>query len=244
MKYTKKNKRQQSFGQAIGILLIECDAPFVPGDVGNATTFDYPVRYKPIYGWTFEQLYTQDQSMKDKVIEMAKELEAEGVRAITGDCGYMAQYQEDLANAVDIPVFMSSLMQVPFISRMLKKGEKVGVLCANSEGLADSLLRSVGIDESCPIAVSGLEKKPHFHSTVVVEDGNIDTELMEKEVVEAALELIERDPSVKAILLECSMLPPYSKAVQEATGLPVFDFITMIDHVYSSVVQRRYDGYM
>ncbi len=67
---------------------------------------------------------------------------------------------------------------------------------------------------------------------------------MEKEVVEAALELIERDPSVKAILLECSMLPPYSKAVQEATGLPVFDFITMIDHVYSSVVQRRYDGYM
>lgn len=244
MLYTKKHKRQQSFGQAIGILLIDCDAPFVPGDVGNATTYDYPVRYKPIYGWTFEQLYTKDQKMKNKVIEMAQELEAEGVRAITGDCGYMAQYQEDIANAVDIPVFMSSLLQVPFISKMLKKGEKVGILCANSEALDDSLLEAVGIDESYPIAISGLEKKEHFYNAVVIEDGTLDTELMEKEVVEAAKELVEKDPLIKAILLECSMLPPYAKAVQEAVGLPVFDFVTMINYVYSSVVQRRYDGYM
>src|SRR5690349_23463818 len=42
------------------------------------------------------------------------------------------------------------------------------------------------------------------------------------------LETKERDPSIAAVVLECSMLPPYAKAVQEAVQLPVFDFITLI----------------
>jgi hypothetical protein len=37
------------------------------------------------------------------------------------------------------------------------------------------------------------------------------------------------------------MVPPYSEAVQNATGLPVYDFITMIDYVYTTIVKRRYN---
>jgi hypothetical protein len=32
--------------------------------------------------------------------------------------------------------------------------------------------------------------------------------------------------------------------VQEATGLPVFDYSTMIDYVFSAVVRKRFEGYM
>jgi hypothetical protein len=38
------------------------------------------------------------------------------------------------------------------------------------------------------------------------------------------------------------MLPPYSRAVQQATGVPVFDFISMIDYVQSGAYQRAYQG--
>jgi len=38
-------------------------------------------------------------------IEGAQRLESEGVRAITGSCGFLAIYQKELAAAVDIPVF-------------------------------------------------------------------------------------------------------------------------------------------
>jgi hypothetical protein len=46
-----------------------------------------------------------------------------------------------------------------------------------------------------------------------------------------------------AIVLECSMLPPYARAVQEATGLPVFDFVTMINYFYEGTHRQTYHGY-
>ena len=36
--------------------------------------------------------------------------------------------------------------------------------------------------------------------------------------------------------------PPYAAAVQEAVGLPVFDFSTMIHQVYRAIRQSPYHG--
>jgi len=44
--------------------------------------------------------------------------------------------------------------------------------------------------------------------------------------------------------LECSDLPPFSKAVQEAFDLPVFDYISLINWVYHAVVQHSYSGFI
>ena len=65
---------------------------------------------------------------------------------------------------------------------------------------------------------------------------------VEREVVDAALEVQAAHPELGAILLECSDLPPYSAAVQEATGLPVFDFVGFINYVHQAVNARRYSG--
>jgi hypothetical protein len=36
------------FGHPIGVLMLETKFPRIPGDVGNATTWDFPVLYKVI----------------------------------------------------------------------------------------------------------------------------------------------------------------------------------------------------
>jgi hypothetical protein len=59
-----------------------------------------------------------------------------------------------------------------------------------------------------------------------------------------AKQIVDEDPAVKAILLECSLLPPYGAAVQEALDMPVFDYVTMINYVYSAVVKKRFEGFM
>lgn len=69
-----------------------------------------------------------------------------------------------------------------------------------------------------------------------------DTKLMD-DLCELVEHIRKQNPNIGAILLECSDLPPYAKAIQAVTGLPVFDFNTMIDLVYHSVVQRTYHGY-
>jgi len=43
-------------------------------------------------------------------------------------------------------------------------------------------------------------------------------------------------------MLECSDLPPYSKAIEGATGLPVFDWANFITYVYNATVPHDYQG--
>ena len=71
----------------------------------------------------------------------------------------------------------------------------------------------------------------------------LDSDLIEAETVACAKELTQLHPDMGAIVLECSMLPPYAKAVQDATGLPVFDFITMINYFHDATHRQPYRGY-
>lgn len=239
----KAPKGKMWFGEAIGIMLLDFWAPYIPGDVGNATTYRYPVRYKLVEGLSFTRLRNKDKSALDIIIKAAKELEQEGVRAITTDCGFFALFQKEVAGAVNIPVFLSSLLQGPFISTIIGKGNKYGIISADGSSLDKDFLAAVNIDPA-DIFIRGLENTANFSKAGVEETGVLDSELVEAEVMEAALTLQKEHPEIKAILLECSMLPPYGKAVQDATGLPVFDFVTMIDYVYTAVVKRRFEGFM
>lgn len=239
----KAVKGQISYGESIGIILMDTFTPFIPGDVGNATTYSFPVRFQVVPGLTSERVLHQDLSALDDILRAGRDLVKNGVKAITGDCGYMAVYQKMLVEELGVPVFMSSLLQVPFIHSMLPSKYKVGIVCANSELMNSELLQAVAIDET-RITIQGMQKYQNFQSAMLEEIGILDKDKVEAEVIEAAQNLINRDPMVKAILLECSDLPPYGKKVQEAVGLPVFDFITMINYVHSALVKKSFIGSM
>lgn len=246
---------QVSYGEAIGIILLENFAPYIPGDTANATTYSYPVRFQRVPGFSVERIMNHDMSLVDDLIQAAVTLQSEGVRAITGDCGFMALYQDRIAAAVQVPVFMSSLMQIPFIRLILgaglsgggpagSSGVRIGVITANSRSLTLPVLEKAGVEHSEELVIEGLEETEHFARAVFDETGSLDSEIVQAEVLHAVEKVMKRESGVRALLLECSLLPPYGAAVREATGLPVFDYITMIDYVYSSVVKRRFEGYM
>ena len=245
MQYFVKGN-QVSYGESIGILLLENFVPYIPGDTANATTYRYPVRFQRVPGLSVAKIFAQDASMYNVVKEAALTLKGEGVRAITGDCGFMALFQQQLSEDVDLPIFLTSLLQLPFMGQIVSKKKTLGVITANNQSLTPNLLRASGVDENLEkrLRSIGLEDDQHFYDAVFVEKGMIDPTLVEKAVVERAVKLVDENPNLGAILLECSMLPPYGDAVYKATKLPVFDYITMIDYVYSVVVKRRYDGYM
>lgn len=235
---------QVSYGEAIGILLLDSCAPFIPGDVANASTYSFPVRFKRVTGLTVERIFNHDMSVLPSVLDAAEILRQEGVRAITGDCGFMAIYQEQLAEHLRLPVFMSSLLQIPFMRMLTSSQSKIGIITANSRSLDHTVLRLCGADLSERLAVYGLEECQHFAAAFIEEKGLLDTDKVEAEVVNAVNALVAAEPSVRMLLLECSVLPPYGNAVQRATNLPVFDFVTMINYVYSAVVKQNFKGFM
>lgn len=241
----KAKKGQASYGEAIGILLLDTSfAPYIPGDVANATTYSFPVRFKKVNGLTVKRMFNKDVRFLNRVIEASRELVEEGVKAITGDCGFMALFQREVAKQLEVPVFLSSLLQLPFLIKVVGEGWKVGVITANSRILDDALLKEVGIENMNFLYIKGMEDKENFKKAIIDEVGWLDSKKIENEVVSVAKEMVKEGPRIKLILLECSCLPPYGAAVQEAVNLPVFDYITMINYVYSAVVKKNFKGFM
>jgi Asp/Glu/hydantoin racemase len=240
----KTRPKQVSSGEPVGILLLDTAVPFIPGDVANATTYDYPVRFQKVNGFSVARAIGKDPSVYDTLKKAAEELVEQGVRAVTGDCGFMAFHQQRLADELEVPVFLSSLLQIPFIAAIIGRSAKVGVITADSRSLDDDLMAAVGVSDSGRVAVAGLQNCRSFQSFAIKETGTLDKVAVEDEVVAATRRLVDEHESVKAILLECSLLPPYAAAVQQAVNLPVFDYITMIDFVFRAVVKKNYAGFM
>lgn len=227
-------------GFAIGIIAVHLIYPKLPGNVANATTYPFPVLYREV-NFEIERLFEGDLSIKDEIIRAAKELEQQGVRAIIGACGYFAHFQQDVKEAVDVPVFLSSLCQLPIIKTGISEKKKIAILAASGDNITDELLKKIGADSSRLIVenIGGLES----FSAIRYGKTELDNGRLTKDLCKVAVDLQEREPDIGAILLECSDLPPYAKQIQAVTGLPVFDFNTMIDMIYHSVVQKTYYGY-
>lgn len=237
-------KGQISSGEAIGILLLDTSVPFVPGDVANATTYSFPVRFQKVHGFTVSLALGKDPEIYGHLLNAAQELVQQGVRAITGDCGFMGIHQQKLARDLDVPVFLSSLLQIPFITNIIHSDAKIGIITADSRSLDTDLLSTVGVSNPTNLVISGLEDQPHFYQFAIEESGSLDTDAVRNEVVEIAQRMVAKDQRIRAILLECSLMPPYAAAVQETVKLPVFDYVTMINFVFSAVVKQEYAGFM
>ena len=226
------------YGQPIGILCLDTKTERPLGHIKNAMTFDFPVRYKLVKGATISRVVKeQDPKLLGPFVEAGRELEKEGVEAITTSCGFLSLFQEELASSLNVPVFTSSLLQIPMIHKMLRKNDRIGVITADKGSLTERHLRACGWDPSIPIAIAGMENQEEFLSVIIEERKlAINPRRMRDEVVEVAKRLAKEERTVKAIVLECTDLSPFSSCVKQELDLPVFDIVTLTNYVYASLI--------
>jgi len=236
-------KGQAVAGSAIGILVLDLWYPYLPGNIANASTFSFPVLYKILEGSTGTQILTGDPALLDMIIDGGRELEKQGVRAIIGACGYFGHFQKEAAAILDVPVYLSSVLQIPIIKRGLKPNQKVGVICASADSLTPRLLSQCGVYDSSDIVIAGAQDLPEFQKILQC-TGSFNSSKIERQLVGLAKKFVIDNQDIGAILLECSDMPPYAWAIQNAVKLPVFDYITLINWVYNAVVRRHFAGFM
>ena len=231
------------YGYSIGVLMLDTVFPRIPGDIGHAGTFPFPVLYHRVrQAFPSRVIREADPALLDGFIEGARALEAAGVLALTTSCGFLSMFQRQLAEAVRIPVFTSALMLVPMVARMLGPDRAVGVLTVDSGSLGPRHLAEMGITEEIPVVVAGLERGHAFSPVLLDNELELDVEAARREHVEVARDLIERHPQVGAIVLECANMPPYSAAIRQAAGLPVFDITSLMRMVHAALVPPDYAG--
>ncbi len=232
-------------GIPIGILCLETYYGRPPGHIRNASTFQFPVMYRIVKGATAKRVVKQaDPELLEPFIEAAQELEREGVMAITGSCGFLALFQDKLADAVNIPVFTSSLIQIPLVHSMLRKNQLVGILTASKSTLTESHLNAVGAG-AVPVCLAGMDEQPEFCEVVIeARRSDLDLDRLGEEVLAVVDRMAEIHPEMGALVIECTDLPPFAHLIQQKINIPVFDIVTLTNMVYESLIRRPFNGIM
>jgi len=235
------------YGATIGILQLPANIPMIPGDMGNASTFDFPVIYEELVGVDpFWILADKPHPIAlQKMIEASKKLEMQGARAIIGNCGFFGNYQDQVAEAIDVPFFSGALMQVPMLLNTIGKDKKVGVLTASAKLLIPSpLLKGSGVSEEDMkrVVIYGNENGKQM-KLITGETGSFSPKALEKELVDLAKKMVKENPDISIIVLECTEFPPYAHAIQKAVGLPIWDFTTMTDFMHSGAMRKPFTGW-
>ena len=205
----------------------------------NAATFDFAVLHHVVRGSTLAQVKQADSKVGTQLVAAAKELEAQGVRAIVGGCGFFGYYQAQVAAAVDVPVVLSSLEQIAWVRRMLKPNQKIAVF-SDMKSLTAELFAACGSsDASCIVAAhtSGLAETARQR-----ELGCINPRRYAEQLVALARTHLSQHPEIGAIVAEYTEFPTFAWAVQHAVKVPIFDCTTLPRWVHSGVMRRPFPG--
>ena len=229
------------YGARVGILMLETKWPRVPGDTGHALTWPFPVLYKVVRGATARVVvHERSGGIRENFFRAAEELVAEGADGITTTGGFLSLLQRDLAARCGVPVASSSLMQIPLVQALLPPGKRVGVLTVQGERLGPDHLEAARADPATPIV--GTERGREFTRVLLGDEMEMDYALAEQDVLEAGSEMMEKHPEVGALVLECHNMAPYSWALNNLLGIPIYDVYTFVTWFHSGLAPRNF-GY-
>lgn len=229
------------FGATLGILMLEARFPRIRGDIGNATTWPFPVQFRVVKGASPDKIVRHDpMAMIDRFIDAAKDLVESGCDGITTNCGFLALTQERISSALSVPVATSSLMQIPMVQALLPPNKKVAVLTISKKSLTDDHLRAAGISDPRSVPIFGTDNGRAFTRCILDDYEEINFEHCRLDMLDAAREIVETDREIGAIVLECTNMTPYAYDVRKMTGLPVFSIYSFLNWFHEGLVPDRF----
>lgn len=227
------------YGASVGILMLEARFPRIPGDMGNALTWPFPVLYKVVRGASPDRVVRRGaEGLLDAFVDAAQDLVRDGADGITTNCGFLSLYQAELAAAVGVPVAASSLMQVEMVNRLLPPGKRAGVLTISGSTLTAEHLAKANVPADTPLGTT--EGGREFTRALLDNELELDVDLARQDNVDAAKALVAAHDDIGALVLECTNMVPYAADIRDAVGLPVFSIESFVTWFQSGLVPRRY----
>jgi hypothetical protein len=209
----------------LGILMLDTAFSRPLGDAGNPASWPFPVVIERVNGAYARPVVEGTLSDVTTFIEAGRRLCDKGACAIITTCGFLVRHQEALAKALPVPVLTSTLTQHERIKRALPTRKHLAILTICATSLDAATLDQAGIESDA--LVFDLPKESHFVRVILDGYPSLDVELATREWVALARICQQHYPDIGGWLFECANMPPYSKAVAAATGLDVYDAITL-----------------
>ena len=227
------------YGAAVGILMLEARFPRIPGDVGNATTWPFPVLYKVVRGASPDRVVRRRaEGLLEALVAGGRELVAEGA--------------DHLRHQLRVPV---ALFGGPR-GRMRGAGRNLGAdagpgdrtaaaarqtgrasLTVSAASLEPEHLAAAGVALDTPVV--GTEGGRAFSRVLLGDELELDVAAAERDILDAGDALVARHPEVGAVLRNTSTCP-YARALRDRLGLPAFDMVGFVTWFHGGLVPRRW----
>ncbi|MGI9507119.1 MAG: aspartate/glutamate racemase family protein [Geminicoccaceae bacterium] len=230
------------YGATLGIMMLETKFPRIRGDIGNATTWPFPVQYRVVRGATPDKVVRNDPLvLANRFIDAALDLVACGCDGITTNCGFLALLQDEVARAVPVPVATSSLMQIPMVQKLLPPGHRVGVITISKNTLTPAHFLAAGVADLSLVSVVGTDHGREFTRGILDDHVEIDFDACRQDLLSAASELIDNHEAIGAIVLECTNMTPYAADIRRLTGLPFFSIYGFLRWFHQALIPDPFD---
>ena len=227
------------YGARVGILMLEARFPRIPGDMGNGSTWPFPVLFKVVQGASPDRMVRQRaEGLLDAFKQAASELVALGADGITTTCGFLSLYQRELAAHVQVPVATSSLMQVPLVAATLPPGKRVGIITISAASLTAEHLKAAGVALDTPVV--GTDGGREFSRAIINDEERLDAAAAERDILDAGETLLRQHPEVGAIVLECTNMTPYAAALRDHLRLPVHSIYSFVNWFHAGLSPRDF----
>ena len=249
----RARRNRSCYGMGLGIIILDEVYPGFPGDVRNASSFPYNVQYEIVEEVDIQALvFAEDKSgCLEPIRRAAKRLEQKGCRAISAECGYFAYFQREIAASVKVPVFMSSLLQVPWAQRVIGPDRVVGIYVGSKAAVSEEHLKAVGVEPGGNYVIEGAVDQGACKEFENLWIEGLRPEVPQAYYSKAAREFLdrgaaffERHPDMGAMVLECTGFPPFARELQRRIDIPIFSYSTLLDFAHSVAVHRDFYGHV
>lgn len=146
-----------------------------------------------------------------------------------------------LAERLPIPIATSSLLQMPSLLSLLSSSQIIGILTFDGSKLGTAHFDQLGIPASLHgrIITAGPPTGGYLQR-LVKEDAPYDREQIQAELNDTAIAMQLAEPTLGAIVLECTQMPLFAQGIQEAVGskVAVYDVYSMAMWFYSGLAKR------
>lgn len=203
------------------------------GDAGNAASWPFPVLVERVQGAFAMEVVKGQFAEAAPFVNAGRVLIENGAIALTTTCGFLVRHQRRLQRELTVPVLTSTLTQFERLQTALGPDRKIAILTIDAGSLDDAVRDAAGISRDA--LVFALRRDSHFVTAILDGTVALDVHLAQREWVSLAEACLREHPSIGLWLFECANMPPYSNAVSSATGLRVYDTLTLGRELYQLV---------
>ena len=202
--------------------MLDTQFPRWMGDIGCPNGWPVELLYQKVNGMFPKEIVRSSETLQKHdvlpfFVRAAEDLISQGVGGITTSCGFLILLQNELQSRLPVPVITSSLLLLP---KLLADNATVGVLSMGELALGDAHFLAAGVlqKDLSRLRIQGVAPSEEFASAIMQNRLHMNFDAAQRSVVSAAVSLQKKSPELRHVVLECTNMPPYAKAIEAATG--------------------------